>query len=134
MSREEVLSSLVPSGSLKIGPSVQVGLSTACAVPAVPRHRRSLSAITWALRVAAPDWPLVRHNVFFSPDYPAEFADLRAGHTPSAPSVYACALDRDAADGPPALGGNTRVGFLAKPFTARQLLTSVRAVLPVEFS
>jgi 1-hydroxycarotenoid 3,4-desaturase len=70
------------------------------AVSAVPPRRRSLSALTWLMEAEAEGPPLVRHNVFFSPDYPAEFADLRAWRPPSAPSVYVCALDRDAADTP----------------------------------
>jgi 1-hydroxycarotenoid 3,4-desaturase len=38
---------------------------------------------------------LQHHNVFFSPDYPAEFRDIRAGEPPVYPSVYVCAQDRD---------------------------------------
>jgi hypothetical protein len=42
---------------------------------------RSLSAVTWAMRGHDDGFPLVRHNVFFSDDYPAEFADdLRPGN------------------------------------------------------
>jgi hypothetical protein len=43
--------------------------------------------------------PLVRHNVFFSDDYPAEFKALAAGRLADAPSVYVCAQDRDAGAG-----------------------------------
>ena len=52
---------------------------------------------------------------------------LRASH-PSVPVLY---VSGHAADGPPIVEGDTRVGFLAKPFTAAQLLASVRSVLPV---
>ena len=46
---------------------------------------------------------LVRHNVFFSDDYPAEFeAIFRRGAAPDEPTVYVCAHDRgdDATDLP----------------------------------
>jgi 1-hydroxycarotenoid 3,4-desaturase len=58
---------------------------------------RSLSALTWAF-VAEPggDYPLVRHNVFFSKDYHEEFRDLfDRSVLPSEPTVYVCAQDRD---------------------------------------
>lgn len=51
---------------------------------------------------------------------------LRTTH-PTVPVLY---VSGHAADGPPILEGETRVGFLAKPFTATQLLASVRSVLP----
>jgi signal transduction histidine kinase/CheY-like chemotaxis protein len=51
---------------------------------------------------------------------------LRTKH-PSVPVLY---VSGHAADGPPIVEGETRVGFLAKPFTAAQLLASVRSVLP----
>ncbi len=46
------------------------------------------------------------------------------------PSLPVLCMSGHAADGPPPLDGEARVGFLAKPFTAAQLLASVRAVLP----
>jgi 1-hydroxycarotenoid 3,4-desaturase len=53
------------------------------------------------MQARAGGFPLLRHCVFFSRDYPAEFADLfRAGRLPSAPTVYVCAQDRGAADAP----------------------------------
>jgi 1-hydroxycarotenoid 3,4-desaturase len=58
---------------------------------------RSLSAITWTF-VAEPegDYPLVRHNVFFSRDYAKEFRELFDNRAlPSEPTVYVCAQDRD---------------------------------------
>ena len=40
-------------------------------------------------------FPLVRHNVFFSADYPAEFDDIfRARRLPERGTVYVCAQDR----------------------------------------
>jgi 1-hydroxycarotenoid 3,4-desaturase len=56
----------------------------------------SLSAMTLAIRGRAQGFPLVRHNVFFSGDYRAEFDDIFArGRLPAAPTVYVCAQDRD---------------------------------------
>jgi 1-hydroxycarotenoid 3,4-desaturase len=56
---------------------------------------RSLSAVTWALHAQTDGFPLLRHNVFFSGDYPAEFDDIfRRGRLPGAPTVYVCAEDR----------------------------------------
>jgi 1-hydroxycarotenoid 3,4-desaturase len=61
------------------------------------QDERSLSAVTWAF-VAEPQgkFPLVRHNVFFSKDYVAEFRELFDRFVlPSEPTVYVCAQDRD---------------------------------------
>ena len=63
-------------------------------VRAVPAARRSLSVLTWAAVDAPEGFDLVHHNVFFGPDYPAEFAALRAGRLPPQPTVYVCAQDR----------------------------------------
>lgn len=66
------------------------------AAPAMPAARRSLSAITWALVADTSGFPLVRHNVFFSDDYAAEFDDILLRHRPPAhPTIYVCAQDRD---------------------------------------
>lgn len=75
---------------------------------------RSLSAITWAMTATAVGFPLLHHNVFFSPDYPAEFAELfDAAAVPREPTVYVCAQDRGAslaeAD-PPSRSGNAISG------------------------
>jgi 1-hydroxycarotenoid 3,4-desaturase len=57
---------------------------------------RSLSAITWAMSAETSGFPLVRHNVFFSPDCRAEFCDLfDRADVPREPTVYVCAQDRD---------------------------------------
>jgi len=58
---------------------------------------RSLSALTWVfVAEARGDYPLVRHNVFFSKDYPKEFRELfDRSALPSEPTVYVCAQDRD---------------------------------------
>jgi 1-hydroxycarotenoid 3,4-desaturase len=63
--------------------------------PAIPRSARSLSAVTFAMHARTNGFPLVRHNVFFSSDYAAEFdAILDADRTPDNPTVYICAQDR----------------------------------------
>ncbi len=71
------------------------------AVPATPPAERSLSAVTWNLVAKTEGFPLSRHTVFFSGDYQAEFDDiLLHQRIPRAPTVYLCAQDRDAHDGP----------------------------------
>jgi 1-hydroxycarotenoid 3,4-desaturase len=52
---------------------------------------RSLSALTWAIAGTATGFPLAHHNVFFSNDYRAEFAELAAGQLPTDPTIYICA-------------------------------------------
>jgi 1-hydroxycarotenoid 3,4-desaturase len=57
-------------------------------VPKLPLADRSLSAVAWCLK-AGTSFPLEHHNVFFSDDYTAEFADLGRG-APRDPTVYLC--------------------------------------------
>jgi 1-hydroxycarotenoid 3,4-desaturase len=78
-------------GAGRFGPAVQR------ATAAVPPRRRSLGAMVWTGLARTGGFPLVRHNVFFSRDYPAEFAALAQGRLAAVPSVYICAQDRDAA-------------------------------------
>jgi 1-hydroxycarotenoid 3,4-desaturase len=60
-----------------------------------PRSARSLSAVTWLFRARSEGFPLLRHNVFFSRDYPSEFEDIFGrSRLPSDPTVYVCAQDR----------------------------------------
>jgi 1-hydroxycarotenoid 3,4-desaturase len=61
--------------------------------PVVPA-KRSLSAMVWLAKARTSGFALDHHNVFFSADYPREFADIREGRVPSAPTAYVCALDR----------------------------------------
>ena len=72
------------------------------AAPAVPTHRRSLSALTWSIHARASGFPLVRHNVFFDNDYRSEFEDIfQRRRLPQQGTVYVCAQDRhDDASGP----------------------------------
>ena len=66
------------------------------AAPPVELRRRSLSAVTWSVHAPTSGLELSTHNVFFSRDYGAEFADLCVQHrVPAAPTVYVCAQDRD---------------------------------------
>ncbi|MBS0579128.1 MAG: phytoene desaturase [Proteobacteria bacterium] len=82
--------------------SGRLGPEAARAVPAVLPARRSLSAITWALLAQTRGFPLLRHTVFFSPDYAAEFDQIfRQQRLPVWPTVYVCAQDRGACDAPP---------------------------------
>jgi 1-hydroxycarotenoid 3,4-desaturase len=72
----------------------RMGPAASRAVRAVPAHARSLSSLTFMGFGTSGGFPLQHHNVFFSGDYAAEFADLRAGRLPRAPTVYLCAQDR----------------------------------------
>jgi len=75
------------------------GSEAAAAIQPIKPQSRSQSAITWTVRAATSGFPLSRHNVFFSRDYPAEFDDVFGrGRPPAAPTVYVCAQDRDEAD------------------------------------
>jgi 1-hydroxycarotenoid 3,4-desaturase len=76
-----------------------LGEEIALAVPLPARRRRSLSAVTWALVARTSGFPLVRHSVFFSHDYAAEFEQIfRQCQLPTSPTVYVCAQDREAGD------------------------------------
>ena len=72
-----------------------LGTQAMTATAPVSRADRSLSAVTWLLHAETSGFPLVRHNVFFSDDYAAEFADIEQDRLPGAPTVYICAQDRD---------------------------------------
>ena len=70
----------------------------------LPAHKfpeRSLSAATWSMLAEVTGAPLVRHNVFFSNDYPLEFKMIQNGLLPTEPSTYICAQDRSDSDAPP---------------------------------
>jgi 1-hydroxycarotenoid 3,4-desaturase len=75
------------------------GKEVAHAVPPSPAKNRSQSAITWTMRARAENFPLSRHNVFFSARYKEEFDDVFVrGAPPTSPTVYVCAQDRDDAE------------------------------------
>jgi 1-hydroxycarotenoid 3,4-desaturase len=72
------------------------GAEASRAVTPTKSAERSLSAFCWVIDAATQGFDLKRHNVFFSPDYAAEFSDiLGKGHPPADPTVYVCAQDRD---------------------------------------
>jgi len=114
-------------------PAGLLGAAVRKAAPPVPPAQRSLSAVTWALHAETEGFPLVRHSVFFSRDYPAEFeAILNRGALPGEPTVYICAQDRDdhfqTAPGGPARGPERLLVLVNAPalgdqrdFTAAEL-------------
>jgi len=66
-----------------------LGDATKPAAKVLQAKERSLSAVTWAGMIDHDGLPLHHHNVFFSADYPAEFAALSSG--PAAdPTIYLC--------------------------------------------
>jgi len=78
-----------------------LGRSVASTVSPLRRDQRSLSAMTWVMNAETRGFPLVRHNVFFSGNYQAEFDDIFGrSRLPREPTVYVCAQDRsdDAAE------------------------------------
>ncbi|MEG3165460.1 phytoene desaturase family protein [Sphingomonas sp. PB2P19] len=115
--------------------SGRFGAAARRAVSSVPRPRRSLSAMVWTGHARAAGFPLLRHNVFFSRDYPSEFAALAAGRLADSPSVYVCAQDR--ADGDHAPRDRERVQIIvnAPPvgdgtgFTQGEIATCTRRML-----
>lgn len=73
----------------------QLGNDISSAVPGVPRSRRSLSALTWALVARTRGFELHHHTVFFSADYAREFREIQhEARLPRDPTVYICAPDR----------------------------------------
>jgi 1-hydroxycarotenoid 3,4-desaturase len=88
-----------------------LGSKAKTATPKTRPESRSLSAVTWVLRATAQGFPLHRHNVFFSGDYPTEFNDIAGRQRlPTDPTVYVCAQDRG--DDGRALTGPERLLFL----------------------
>ena len=75
------------------------GRAVARAVPPTPRGDRSMSAVTFNIHAETSGFPLLRHSVFFSRDYPAEFEDIfKRNRLPGEPTVYICADDRGDSD------------------------------------
>ncbi len=90
------------------------GAAVSGAATFVPPRQRSLSALTWGLVAETKGFPLVRHNVFFSPDYAAEFADLRS-RLPADPTIYVCAQDRRGIDQDAPPGGERLMMLVNAP-------------------
>jgi 1-hydroxycarotenoid 3,4-desaturase len=86
------------------------GSGARAAIPPQKPANRSLSAVTFLGSVKASGFDLTHHNVFFSPDYRAEFDAIAAGRLPDAPSVYLCAQDRGTEHD--AVGGTERVQII----------------------
>ena len=94
----------------------RAGRAAMAAVPATAPATRSLSAVTVALAARMSGPALVRHNVFFSDDYPAEFEAIRQGRVPERPTVYLCAQDRgEGAPAPPADGIERALAIVNAP-------------------
>jgi len=92
------------------------GPMAARAVEPTPPMQRSLSAVTWAMAAEAGGFPLLRHSVFFSADYPAEFRALfHARHLPDQPTIYVCAQDRGDTDAPAPPGGERLLVLVNAP-------------------
>ena len=87
---------VIVNADIAAAASGRLGPAAAGAVRRVPNAARSLSAVTWSLVAQTGGFPLLRHNVFFSDDYAAEFDDIfYHERLPAAPTVYVCAQDRD---------------------------------------
>lgn len=71
-----------------------LGRDAAPAARKVPEKSRSLSAMVWLANTKTKGFDLDHHNVFFGPDYAAEFGEIKGGTPPSHPTAYVCALDR----------------------------------------
>lgn len=112
-----------------------LGADAARALRPVPPRQRSLSAFTFLVRGRASGRALVRHNVFFSPDYPAEFAALHHWRTANAPTAYVCAIDRDDTGAAPAGEERFQIIVNAPPigdvheFTEREVSQCTTAML-----
>ncbi|MDX2258572.1 MAG: phytoene desaturase family protein [Hyphomicrobiaceae bacterium] len=90
-----------------LGPEASVGLT------ALSPRLRSLSALAVCLAERFDGFPLVRHNVFFSSNYTAEFNDIaRLRRLPREPTVYLCAQDRGGTDLAPAPNAHERALIL----------------------
>jgi 1-hydroxycarotenoid 3,4-desaturase len=80
-----------------------LGGDAAKTVAHIPETARSLSAMTWSCLANTGGFPLLRHSVFFSRDYRAEFDSIfTRREMPIEPTVYICAQDRNDDDAEPA--------------------------------
>ena len=94
-------SAVVFNGDAAALASGLLGAAVTPAVPSMPPEKRSLSALTWNLLARSRGFPLLRHSVFFSNDYAAEFDDIfTRRRLPTDPTVYVCAQDRGDRDDP----------------------------------
>jgi 1-hydroxycarotenoid 3,4-desaturase len=87
---------VVFNGDINVLRQGLVGASMRSAVSNSIPSSRSLSAITWSMKVKTSGFPLVRHNVFFNRHYSREFSDIFEHKSyPNEPTVYVCAQDRN---------------------------------------
>jgi 1-hydroxycarotenoid 3,4-desaturase len=101
---------IVMNGDVAALADGRLGSDAAGAAPRTARGARSLSAVTWAIAAPAEGFPLLRHNVFFSRDYRAEFDDIfRRRRLPRRPTAYVCAQDRGDEGAAGAGGGRERL-------------------------
>jgi 1-hydroxycarotenoid 3,4-desaturase len=104
-----------------------LGGAAARSVAPLPVKRRSLSALTWASVAKTDGFPLLRHNVFFSGAYAAEFDDIfRRADLPTSPTVYVCAQDRTDRDDATPRGAERLLCIVNAPATgdSRQFTSS----------
>ena len=93
--------SVVFNGDVSALAAGHLGSAAQGAAAAVPRQRRSLSAITWTAVLPRAQADLLRHNVYFSDDSPREFSELFGQRRlPTQPTVYVCAQDREGSGTP----------------------------------
>jgi len=93
---EYATDAIVFNGDVSALPAGMLGENVRGAARPTPAGKRSLSAITWCARAATQGFPLLRHNVFFGPDYADEFNAIFTRRTlTDAPTVYICAQDRE---------------------------------------
>lgn len=78
-----------------------LGDGVSASVKVIAPRARSLSALTWCFRTRTSGFRLSHHNVFFTPDYRAEFKALfHDRQVTQSPTVYLSAQDRDGRDSP----------------------------------
>lgn len=104
----------------------RLGAAVTKAVPRAAPSKRSLSAVTFAMAAEVHGFPLVRHNVFFSRDYPGEFRDILShGRLPEDPTIYVCAQDRGDDEAEPPTGPERLFALINAPASGdRQPLTA----------
>ncbi len=114
-------------------PAGKLGGAVRHAAAAVPASARSLSALTWLLVAQTDGFPLVRHNVFFSADYAAEFdAIFSQRRLPAEPTVYVCAQDRADHDGAAPAGPERLLCLVNAPPTGDVAPFERQEILPCE--
>ncbi len=91
----------------QFGPAVQKVVA-----PAARGAKRSLSAVTWQVVARTRGFVLSHHNVFFSADYQAEFAQIARGGLADDPTIYLCAQDRHGGEGEERLNAAERMLLL----------------------